>query len=61
MNQHPELKVQAQFGTLRDYFDAVARDARQQPSTPFTTLAGDFFSYADRKDNYWTGQQAKDR
>lgn len=45
---------QARFGTLSDYFQALHR----RLSTTRTTLPklrGDFFSYADRDDHYWTG------
>uniref|UniRef100_A0A3Q4GJH9 Alpha-mannosidase n=1 Tax=Neolamprologus brichardi TaxID=32507 RepID=A0A3Q4GJH9_NEOBR len=53
-NQHPELHIKARFGTLSDYFQALHR----RLSTTRTTLPklrGDFFSYADRDDHYWTG------
>ncbi|XP_060932125.1 alpha-mannosidase 2x isoform X2 [Limanda limanda] len=58
MNSHPELHVQAQFGTLSDYFNAVykAQGVAQGSRPPdFPVLSGDFFAYADREDHYWTG------
>ncbi|XP_037538643.1 alpha-mannosidase 2x [Nematolebias whitei] len=58
MNSHPELHVQAQFGTLTDYFNAVYKAyGVAQGSRPgdFPVLGGDFFAYADREDHYWTG------
>ncbi|XP_043980945.1 alpha-mannosidase 2x [Gambusia affinis] len=58
MNSHPELHVQAQFGTLTDYFNAVYKAyGVSQGSRPgdFPVLSGDFFAYADREDHYWTG------
>ena len=64
MNSHPELNVRIKFATLGEYFDAVRSatnikdtppqaPSHQQPLLP--SLSGDFFSYADRMDNYWTG------
>ncbi|XP_068168984.1 alpha-mannosidase 2x isoform X2 [Antennarius striatus] len=58
MNSHPELHVQAQFGTLTDYFNAVYKaHGVAQGSRPadYPVLSGDFFAYADREDHYWTG------
>eukprot|EP00064_Thunnus_orientalis_P001219 superscaffoldBa00000081_g1221 len=58
MNSHPEMHVQAQFGTLSDYFNAVYKaHGVAQGSRPadFPVLSGDFFAYADREDHYWTG------
>uniref|UniRef100_A0A8C5E6N6 Alpha-mannosidase n=1 Tax=Gouania willdenowi TaxID=441366 RepID=A0A8C5E6N6_GOUWI len=58
MNSHPELHVQAQFGTLSDYFNAVYKaNGVAQGSRPpdYPVLSGDFFAYADREDHYWTG------
>ncbi|XP_075458062.1 alpha-mannosidase 2 isoform X2 [Ascaphus truei] len=57
MNSHPELNVKAQFGTLSNYFDALRKagkiDHINSPSFP--VLSGDFFTYADREDHYWSG------
>ncbi|XP_039628976.1 alpha-mannosidase 2x [Polypterus senegalus] len=58
MNSHPEMHVQAQFGTLSDYFDALYKqNGVAQGSKPpnYPTLSGDFFVYADREDHYWSG------
>ncbi|XP_025774517.1 alpha-mannosidase 2x [Puma concolor] len=48
----------AQFGTLSDYFDALYKRTGVEPGARppgFPVLSGDFFSYADREDHYWTG------
>ncbi|XP_062317922.1 alpha-mannosidase 2x isoform X1 [Osmerus eperlanus] len=58
MNSHPEMHVQAQFGTLTDYFNAVykANNVAQGARPPdYPVLSGDFFAYADREDHYWSG------
>uniref|UniRef100_A0A4W5PF09 Alpha-mannosidase n=1 Tax=Hucho hucho TaxID=62062 RepID=A0A4W5PF09_9TELE len=57
MNSHPELHVKAQFGTITDYFNALRKSAidpgHTGPSLP--VVSGDFFTYADRDDHYWSG------
>ncbi|XP_066567683.1 alpha-mannosidase 2 [Amia ocellicauda] len=59
MNSHPELHVKAQFGTISDYFDALHKAAGidQKHGTPslLPVVSGDFFTYADRDDHYWSG------
>ncbi|XP_041356450.1 alpha-mannosidase 2x-like isoform X2 [Gigantopelta aegis] len=58
LNSRPELGVQTQFGTLTDYFTALYKSQGVadgvKPST-VSTLSGDFFTYADREDHYWSG------
>ncbi|KAB0336648.1 hypothetical protein FD755_025907, partial [Muntiacus reevesi] len=58
MNSHSQYNVKVQFGTLSDYFDALEKEAsansRNSQST-FPVLSGDFFTYADRDDHYWSG------
>ncbi|CAH1790575.1 unnamed protein product [Owenia fusiformis] len=58
MNGKKVWNVQAQFGTLSDYFAAVHERAGSQmgervPGYP--TLGGDFYTYSDRDDHYWSG------
>ncbi|XP_021376985.1 alpha-mannosidase 2x-like [Mizuhopecten yessoensis] len=58
MNSSPELGVQAQFGTLSDYFNKIYELGKvERGSRPpdFPVLAGDFFTYSDRDDHYWSG------
>ena len=49
---------QAKFGTLSDYFRAVRERsgaATNEKPKGFPVLSGDFFTYSDREDNYWSG------
>nr|XP_020039212.1 alpha-mannosidase 2 [Castor canadensis] len=58
MNSQPQLNVKIQFGTLSDYFDALDKAAateRKKGQLMFPVLSGDFFTYADRDDHYWSG------
>ncbi|EDW81559.1 uncharacterized protein Dwil_GK10956 [Drosophila willistoni] len=50
INSHPDFHVKAQFSTLQEYFKAVHEEDQSFPS-----LSGDFFTYADKTDNYWSG------
>lgn len=52
------LLLQAHFGTLSDYFNSIYEDAEVKPGLPpdnIPTLSGDFFTYADKDDHYWSG------
>ncbi|KAK6054958.1 alpha mannosidase, middle domain protein, partial [Cooperia oncophora] len=54
MNNNKEWNVHARFGTLSDYFAELDRSLRaEQQSLP--VLSGDFFTYSDRDDHYWSG------
>lgn len=54
MNAKKEWNVEIRFGTLRDYFD-VALKNRFKSENKLETFSGDFFTYADRQDHYWSG------
>ncbi|XP_028909789.1 alpha-mannosidase 2 isoform X1 [Ornithorhynchus anatinus] len=56
LNAHPELHIKIRFGTLSDYFDALSKTATlDENKSAFPVLSGDFFTYADRDDHYWSG------
>ncbi|CAG9818669.1 unnamed protein product [Phaedon cochleariae] len=52
LNSNLQLNVKAQFGTLSDYFAEVRKEKEM---ADFPVLSGDFFTYADRDDHYWSG------
>ncbi len=60
MNAQKEWNVQVQWGTLSSYFGAI-RERMNIPATsvhvpaPYPVLSGDFFTYADRVQDYWSG------
>lgn len=52
------FKLQAQFGTLSDYFDALHKAGNldeKNSNSVLPVLSGDFFTYADRDHHYWSG------
>ncbi|CAH1437672.1 unnamed protein product [Lactuca virosa] len=66
INSNPELNTEAKFGTLDDYFRTLREESeRINYSRPgeigsgqisgFPSLSGDFFTYADRQQDYWSG------
>ncbi|EDV21338.1 uncharacterized protein TRIADDRAFT_60265 [Trichoplax adhaerens] len=58
LNSKPELKVKIQFGTLSDYFNALLKTTgKNDDGSPkgYPKLGGDFMTYADRDEHYWSG------
>ncbi|KGN59619.1 alpha-mannosidase 2 [Cucumis sativus] len=66
INSNPSLNAEANFGTLEDYFRTLRDEAEKiNYSLPgevgsslvggFPSLSGDFFTYADRQEDYWSG------
>ncbi|KAK0411027.1 hypothetical protein QR680_005439 [Steinernema hermaphroditum] len=56
MNKQKEWNINARFGTLHDYFNLLEsrlQEAAGKEDLPI--LSGDFFTYADRDDHYWSG------
>ncbi len=54
MNGRQDWLVEARFGTLKDYFDALRANVGHSVDN-FPSLSGDFFTYADIDDHYWSG------
>lgn len=52
VNNEPSFNVEAKFATLQEYFDSVRHE---KGTNQFPSLTGDFFTYADRDDHYWSG------
>ncbi|CAD6225617.1 GSCOCG00011842001-RA-CDS [Cotesia congregata] len=52
MNENKLFHVDVKFGTLTEYFNLLRNDLDidQLPS-----LSGDFFTYADKDEDYWSG------
>ncbi|KAJ8775008.1 hypothetical protein K2173_020012 [Erythroxylum novogranatense] len=66
INSDPTLKAEAKFGTLEDYFRTLREEADivnystsgeigSGQIVGFPSLSGDFFTYADRQKDYWSG------
>lgn len=54
MNNKPEFNVNIKFGTLKDYFELLNKNNKEM-NKKLETFSGDFFTYADRNDHYWSG------
>lgn len=54
MNSRKDWNVDVRFGTLSDYFELL-KEQSEKKKKRFETLTGDFFTYADRQDHYWSG------
>uniref|UniRef100_A0A0N5ARF2 Alpha-mannosidase n=1 Tax=Syphacia muris TaxID=451379 RepID=A0A0N5ARF2_9BILA len=54
MNRRLDWNVHARFGTPAEYFKLV-RERLFEDSSEFPVLTGDFFTYSDRNDHYWSG------
>ncbi|XP_031491829.1 alpha-mannosidase 2-like [Nymphaea colorata] len=66
INSNPSLNAEAMFGTLEDYFQTLRAEAERinfsragelgsEELEGFPSLSGDFFTYADRQQDYWSG------
>ncbi|TKR60218.1 hypothetical protein L596_027501 [Steinernema carpocapsae] len=56
MNDQADWNIHARFGTLQDYFKLLeGRLSEEDGKRDLPILSGDFFTYADRDDHYWSG------
>jgi alpha-mannosidase II len=54
MNSRKDWNVNVRFGTLREYFELAMKNY-EKIDKKVETFSGDFFTYADRQDHYWSG------
>ncbi|OQR72438.1 alpha-mannosidase 2x-like [Tropilaelaps mercedesae] len=54
INANRSLNAHVRFATLEDYFRSVEGDMRSAAVT-IPTLVGDFFTYSDKNNEYWSG------
>ncbi|XP_047525382.1 alpha-mannosidase 2 [Pieris napi] len=52
INNNDAWNAEVQIGTLSDYFKALHEEMKL---SDFPVLSGDFFTYADRNQHYWSG------
>ena len=58
VNNSPDLDAEIHWGTLSDYFNELRKSSTASSgdeTSLFPSLSGDFFTYADRDDHYWSG------
>lgn len=59
VNSNPDkYNAELAFGTLEDYFSALRDESKAKTGKDegmLKSLSGDFFTYADRDDHYWSG------
>ncbi len=54
INSQADWNAEVKFGTLKDYFDFLFKN-NAETKKKVETYSGDFFTYADRQDHYWSG------
>uniref|UniRef100_A0A0N5CCI8 Alpha-mannosidase n=1 Tax=Strongyloides papillosus TaxID=174720 RepID=A0A0N5CCI8_STREA len=54
INNDPQYNMKVQFGTLDDYFRANDENIIEE-NINIPVISGDFFTYADREEDYWSG------
>ncbi|CEF61124.1 Alpha-mannosidase 2x [Strongyloides ratti] len=54
INNSSEYNMHIQFGTLNDYFKANDKSLLNE-NIHIPVITGDFFTYADRNEEYWSG------
>ena len=54
VNSRPDWNIQMKFGTVGEYFDLLDEEIDQSEEKE-STLTGDYFTYTDRDNEYWSG------
>ncbi|CEF62357.1 Alpha-mannosidase 2x [Strongyloides ratti] len=54
INKNDKFNMNIRWGTLQDYFDTVHNNIKELNQQP-KTLSGDFFTYSDKEQRYWSG------
>ncbi|CAH8860380.1 unnamed protein product [Trichobilharzia szidati] len=58
INSNSNYRMKIRFATISDYFTVLSQRVNEAHSTLptfFPSLSGDFFTYADRQHDYWSG------
>ncbi|CAK9298030.1 unnamed protein product [Gordionus sp. m RMFG-2023] len=63
LNNHPQFNAKIKFATLSEYFEAIKQgtttkndaNSEEKSDKRFPVLRGDFFTYADKDNDYWSG------
>ncbi|XP_065317537.1 alpha-mannosidase 2-like [Gordionus sp. m RMFG-2023] len=63
LNNHPQYNAKIKFATLSEYFEAIKQatttkndaNSKEKSVKRFPVLRGDFFTYADKDNDYWSG------
>ncbi|PAA65469.1 hypothetical protein BOX15_Mlig012372g2, partial [Macrostomum lignano] len=56
MNSQSSMNVEIKFGTMKDYFTELRAQLAKRPERErLPSFMGDFFTYTDKDEDYWSG------